>query len=206
MVIRPTLALALIASSAAAVLAQQPETTGGAVITSEPGKASIVHMVEISTQVVGIDKTARSMMLRGSGGKTVEVVAGDEVRNFDQIKLGDVVRARYMEAVVLKLEPSKGPPGDVSVSEGSSQAKPGEQPAISGRRQITAIAEVTDVDPTESTITLKGPEGKEVTLDVRNPDQFKVVKKGDRVEVTYTQAVALSVEPASAKASPPKRE
>jgi hypothetical protein len=31
---------------------------------------------------------------------------------------------------------------------------------------------------------------------VRNPDQFKVVKKGDQVEVTYTEALALSVEPA----------
>ena len=36
-----------------------------------------------------------------------------------------------------------------------------------------------------------------VTLDVRNPDQFKVVKVGDEVEVTYTEALALSVEPAS---------
>jgi hypothetical protein len=35
-----------------------------------------------------------------------------------------------------------------------------------------------------------------VTLAVRNPEQFKVVKKGDQVEVTYTEALALSVEPA----------
>jgi hypothetical protein len=36
-----------------------------------------------------------------------------------------------------------------------------------------------------------------VTLDVMNPDQFKVVKVGDQIEVTYTEAIALSVEPAS---------
>ena len=35
-----------------------------------------------------------------------------------------------------------------------------------------------------------------MTLNVQNPDQFKVVKKGDQVEVTYTEALALSVEPA----------
>jgi len=31
---------------------------------------------------------------------------------------------------------------------------------------------------------------------VQNPEQFKVVKKGDQVEATYTEALALSVEPA----------
>jgi len=50
--------------------------------------------------------------------------------------------------------------------------------------------------PTHGTITLKGPRGKVVVLDVRNPEQFKVVKQGDQVEVTYTEALALSVEPA----------
>jgi hypothetical protein len=95
------------------------------------------------------------------------------------------------------LRKTKGASGDVSVSEGSTQAKPGEPPAFAGGRQVTAIAEVTSVDPQESTITLKGPQGNVVTLDVHNPDQFKVVKEGDQVEVTYTEAVALSVEPAS---------
>ena len=65
-----------------------------------------------------------------------------------------------------------------------------------GPRQVTLVAEVTAVDPAKSTITLKGPKGKEVTLNVQNPDQFKVVKKGDQVEVTYTEALALSVESA----------
>jgi len=36
-----------------------------------------------------------------------------------------------------------------------------------------------------------------VTLNVQNPDHFKVVKKGDQVEVTYTEALALAVEPAA---------
>jgi hypothetical protein len=63
--------------------------------------------------------------------------------------------------------------------------------------QITAIAEVTDVNPQKAQITLKGPRGNIVELDVRNPDQFKVVKEGDQVDVTYTEAMAVSVEPAS---------
>jgi hypothetical protein len=66
---------------------------------------------------------------------------------------------------------------------------------------------VTAVNQKASTITLKGPRGNSVTLDVKNPEQFKVVKVGDDILVTYTEAVAISVEPASkpeAKKAPKK--
>ena len=66
------------------------------------------------------------------------------------------------------------------------------------------IADVVAVDPKASTITVKGPKGNLVTLDVQNPDQFKVVKKGDQIEVTYTEALALSVEPAAKPAAAKK--
>lgn len=194
-----TLALALVAPTlAATALAQQPSMSGGTVVRSEPGNASVVHVVETSAEVVRIDKASRTVMLKGWQGDTVDVVAGDDVKNFDQIKLGDFVIVRYTQALALKLAKSKGDPGDISVSEGSTQAKPGEEPAFAGARQVNAVAVVTAVDPEKKEITLQGPRGNAVTLDVRNPDQFKVVKKGDQVQVTYTEAVALSVEPASA--------
>jgi hypothetical protein len=46
-----------------------------------------------------------------------------------------------------------------------------------GAQQISAIATVTAVDQKKSTITRKGPGGNVVTLNVQNPDQFKVVMK-----------------------------
>ena len=126
----------------------------------------------------------------------MDVVAGDEVKNFDQIKLGDFVVVRYAEALTLELRKTKARAGNVSVNEGRRAGDARRAAGGRGRRQITAIATVIAVDPKKSTITLKGPRGNVVTLDVHNPDQFKVVKKGDQVEVTYTEALALSVEPA----------
>ena len=192
-----TVALALIAASfAVSAFAQKPDVKGGAVVTSEPGRASAVRAVEVSAQVVSIDKATRTVTLKGPQGNVVDVVAGDEVRNFEQIKVGDFVLVRYAQALTLELRKVKGAVGDVTVREGAVRAKPGERPGAAGAREVTAIATVTAVDPKKSTITLKGPRGNVVTLDVQNPDQFKVVKKGDQVEVTYTEAVALSVEPA----------
>ena len=203
---RWTVALALIAAALAApVFAQTPDAAGGAVVTSEPGRASIVRAAELSAQVVGIDKATRTVTLKGPKGNIVDIVAGDEVKNFDQIKLGDFVVARYAEALQLELKKTKVKAGDVTVTEGAARAKPGERPAVAGAREVTAIADVVGVDPKKSTITLKGPRGNVVTLNVQNPDQFKVVKKGDQVEVTYTEALALSVEPAPKPAAATKK-
>ena len=190
-------ALALIAAAmGSSVLAQQPGATGGAVLASEPGKAAMARTVEVSAQVIALDKATRTVTLKGPKGEAIDVVAGEEVRNFDQIKVGDNVVARYVAALTLELKKTKVAAGDPTVREGLAKAQPGERPAVAGARQITAIADVTAVDPQKSTITLKGPRGNVVTLNVQNPDQFKVVKKGDQVEVTYTEAVALTVEPA----------
>jgi len=192
------LALALVtAALSTTALAQQP-ATGSAVLASEPGKAAVVSTASMSAQVVGIDKATRTLTLKGPKGNVADIVAGDEVRNFDQIKVGDLVVARYLEALTLELRKTKAAAGagDAAVREGAARAKPGERPAVAGGRQVTVIADVTAVDPQKSTITLKGPRGNSVTLNVQNPDQFKVVKKGDQVEVTYTEALALSVEPA----------
>jgi hypothetical protein len=80
---------------------------------------------------------------------------------------------RYTEAIALELRKTKAADGDVTVREAGERAKPGERPAAAGERRIA-------VDPKESTITLKGPRGNIATLAVHNPDQFKVVKKGDQ--------------------------
>ena len=60
-------------------------------------------------------------------------------------------------------------------------------------------ADVIDVNEKDKTITLRGPKGRVVVLDVQNPDHFKVVKKGDQIEADYAEAVVLSVQKPGAK-------
>ena len=44
----------------------------------------------------------------------------------------------------------------------------------------------------EEVVTLKGPQ-RTVDLKVRDPEQFKLIAKGDQVEAKYTQALAIAV-------------
>jgi hypothetical protein len=172
--------------------AQTPATTTTQ-MSSEPGKVHMQQTTEMSARVVGIDRADRIVTLKGLKGNTVDVVCGDEVRNFDQIKLGDQVTARYVESLYLELKKTSSGVRERIESESATRAKLGERPAGAAVREVVVLADVTDVDPKNQTITLRGPK-KTVTLPVKNPDQFKVVKKGDQVEATYTQAFAISVD------------
>ena len=177
----------------AAAQAPKPAVTTSSV-TSEPGKASIVSTAEVTATITAIDKTTRTVTLKGPN-RTVDVVAGEEVRNFDRLKVGDRVAVKYVEALTLELKKTKGQQ-DTKVETAAIRAKPGDRPAGAVGREITVLADVVGVDPKKSIISLKGPHGDVVDLKVQNPDQFKVVKVGDQVEVVYTQALAVSVTPA----------
>ncbi|WP_332672967.1 hypothetical protein [Aromatoleum sp.] len=186
------LALATFALPAAA---EQPAPTGSTVTLSKPGKAAIVSSARITAEVLAVDKATRTVRLKGPQGHAVDVVCGEEVRNFDQIKEGDVVVAQYSQALVLDLKKGGG------IRERSERgtlerSAPGEQPAGMAARQVTIVADVIAVDPEKRIITLKGPD-RIVDLEVQNPEHFNVVMKGDRVEAVYTEALALSIEPAS---------
>lgn len=178
--------------------AQKPGVTGGTVLMSEPGKAVVASTAQITATVVAIDKATRTLTLKGPQGKSVDVVAGDEVRNFDQIKVGDQVVAKYVEALSMELMKTRTT-GAPTENVGAVRAKPGERPAGAIGREVTALVDVVAVDPKKSIISIKGPRGNVFDLKVQNPDQFKVVKKGDQIQVTYTEALAMSVEPAPKK-------
>lgn len=182
---------------APAALAQKAPVAGGA-ISSEPGKVSAARIVEVSAGVTAIDKATRTVTLKGPQGRIFDVVAGDEVRNFDQIKPGDQVVVRYMQALAMAVRKGGGI-RESSESADALRTKAGEKPGGAVARQVTALADVIDVNQAKKTITLKGPKGNVIELDVQNPDHFKVVKKGDQVEVDYVESMAVAVVPAAKK-------
>ena len=200
----PAMTAALLIACPLSALSQAPKPpAAGAVIASEPGKAAVVATAEVYATVVAIDKATRTVTLRGPK-RTIDVVCGDEVKNFDQIRLGDTVVVQYIQALTLELKKTKAPL-DAKGEVVAGRAAPGTRPGAVVGRQVTVLADVVAVDPKNSVISLKGPRGNVIDLDVRNPDHFKVVKKGDQVEAVYTEALAIAVTPVSKKADAKKK-
>lgn len=194
------ISLALFAAGIATAQAQ-PAPSASTVVTSTPGKAAAVSTVDLAATVVAIDKATRTVTLKGAQGRTLEVVCGEEVRNFDQIRVGDQVNARYQESLTLELKKTQAPTGTTGATV-TARAAPGARPGGVVGREVQVLADVVAVDAAKSIISLKGPQGNIVDLKVQNPDHFKVVKIGDQVEATYTQALAIAVTPAAKPAAP----
>jgi hypothetical protein len=116
------------------------------------------------------------------------------VRNLPQVKVGDEVTASYYESLAYEVKkPGTATPG-ATVAEETGRAKPGEKPAGAGARVTTLVATITGIDKAAGTVTLQGPTGKATTVKARDPRNLDRVTVGDLVEITYTEAVAVTVD------------
>lgn len=191
------LGAALVAAASLPALAQnKPAATAAVMTASAPGTGTIAMSVTVTSTVTAIDKATRAVTLKGPEGKLNTVTAGADVRNFDQIKVGDMVVARYMEALTLTLKKDgKELVAKTEQADGARSAA-GAKPAGIVGRQVEVTADVVAVDAKTQTLTLKGPK-QTVELKVPDPKQFALVKVGDQIQATYTEALALSVETAA---------
>lgn len=179
--------------------------TGSVVTSSAPGKGAIAETVKVQATIAAIDKKTREVKLKGAQGDELTVTAGPEVKNFDNMKVGDLVTVEYLRALALELKKGGGLVVQRTEQSGGAAAKPGEKPAGAVGRQVKVVADVVDVDPAKQMIKLKGPQ-RTVDLHVADPEQFKRVAKGDQVEATFTEAVAVAVTPAKTDAAPSKAD
>lgn len=188
------LAVLVAAALSPLTLAQKPEVSGA--VATAPGKGAAVQVVKATATVEAVDPATRTVTLKLPRGETRSVVAGEEVRNFDQIKAGDKVTVKYLEAFTIELK--KEGKAIVGRTETGSleRAAPGQKPGGVATREVTAITDVVAVDAKKKTVTVKNDKGETIDLNIRDPEQLKLVKKGDQIEATYTEALAISLEPA----------
>ncbi|NUX52797.1 hypothetical protein [Paraburkholderia youngii] len=174
------------------------QTEAPVTVKSEPGKVTATSTVKTTSTVVSIEPGTRTVVLKDAKGKVVQVVVGEEARNFDQIKVGDVVKVEYSQALTMMLKKGNAPL-TANETQTLERAPEGAKPGGSASRQVTIMANVIAVDHQSGVVTLKGPQGNTVDLAVQDPEQLKRIKKGDQIQAVYTEAVAIAVEPVAGK-------
>jgi Cu/Ag efflux protein CusF len=188
---------ALLGALCLPALAQQKPAADAAVVTaSAPGKVSMAATVKAVGTVEAIDKATRQVTIKGPKGNVATVTAGPDVRNFDQIKVGDQVIVQYLEALSLTLKKDGKELRARTDTTDAARAAAGDKPAGVVARQTEVTADVIAVNAKTQVITLRGPK-QTVELKVPDAAQFKLIKVGDQIQAVYTEAVALSVEPAA---------
>jgi Cu/Ag efflux protein CusF len=178
----------------------QPAPSTQAGVAKAPGAVAGAATTEVTAKVIAVDPAQRTVTLQGAGGKTRTIEVGDQVRNFDQIKVGDTVHAKYTQALALELKKGGGSMAAPTEERAITPAPaPGAKPGGTAARRITATAEVIAVDPAKQLVTLRGPGGNEVDVEAQDPSQLQNIKKGDHVQVTYVEAIAIAVAETPAK-------
>jgi ribosomal 50S subunit-recycling heat shock protein len=192
------LAGVLVLSIAAGGWAAEPAGTSPAKKV-EPPSWRTSSVVEETATVEAIDQSTRMVTLKGPKGNSVTFKAGEQVRNLAQVKVGDEVKFAYYESIAVRVL-KKGEAFPTAGEMGAmARAKKGEMPAGVVGKAVAANATITAIDMAAKTATLKGEDGKTVTVTPLRPEKLKEVKVGDRLVITYTEAVAVKVEKAEKK-------
>jgi Cu/Ag efflux protein CusF len=108
------------------------------------------------------------------------------------LKIGDKVTAKYYDNVVLNVKK----PGEAAVdSSNSAVTRAAGGAAGTAAHQRTITATITAIDNALPSISFSGPNGWKYTTRVEDKAALAKVKVGDKVDITWTQAMILSLEP-----------
>jgi len=142
-------------------------------------------------KVIAVDHEKRDLTVV-TKKDTVIVTCGPEVKNFEQIAHGDMVKTRYTETVTIQVQPG-GTPGSSSEKR-ESGASPGESPAGTVSQKTHFSATITAIDKASGTVTLKDEKGESFTLTPRDVHNLDKVKVGQLAHFTFEQVAAVWVE------------
>jgi hypothetical protein len=146
-----------------------------------------------------VNPATRALVLNSGQGVRVALVAGPDVRNLDQIKVGDRVVAVYHQALAAEVKPRGTPITAPVAADRIERAKPGEKPGGAAGVSVAMTVHIESVDKSFNTVSFKRSDGIVRTVAVEDPDAQRFIhtlRPGDPVEIVYTEALAVSVVPA----------
>jgi hypothetical protein len=184
----PTLA----ADQSTAASAPKPEAAMSA--KPAPFVKESLHQMTATVEAVSMD--TREVTLRGTDGTSQTIKVGPEARNLGQVKVGDKVTVSYYEGLTAQMRMHDKPNEGFQTAAGAVAAAPGERPGGAAAQSIASTVTIDSVDVPGSMVTFHRPDGVVVSMPIRTDEGRKFVstlKKGDVVDVMYTEALAVDV-------------
>jgi hypothetical protein len=160
---------------------------------SKPAAAVVVDVVAVEATVEAIDYDKRVITLKGPEGNVRAFKVRKNIKNFDQIKVGDKIKSEYVESFAVFIRKSDKPASADEAREVMVAPK-GQKPEAAAVDTVEVTAKVEAIDYKNRTVSLKGPEGNTRTFTVdKRVKGFKKIKKGDDVTLRHTEAFVVSV-------------
>ena len=165
---------------------------------SPKGKPDAAGAIEVdaitaTSKVTAVDSAKRTVTLTNEAVESNTYKLGKKVRNFDQIKVGDQVKATLLESVAVVVRKSSAPP-DAAEGRLVAVAPMGAMPGVIMAKAREITAKIVSVDTQARTVTVEGPMGGKPTIKVGPKVNLNDLQAGDDVTLRVTDALAISVE------------
>jgi hypothetical protein len=158
--------------------------------------ANAADVTTFTAKVVAVSHAKRTVTLVGPMGKEVTLNVGREVQNLSQIRRGDKLVVKYLEAISVSLDTNVVGRSKTVTTSAPVTAPAGDKPGVAQARQTVIVAAVDSVNTATSHILVQGPEGRYVEVKVKDPAVMKTIKAGDKIVLTYTEAIVVDLKPA----------
>jgi len=170
---------------------------GGLVIGVAGQAQAQVKVIQGDTETVtatveAVEQNTRTVVMRTKDGdlRTVQLGPSAQIAN---IHVGDAVNATYYENIVIRKKPAGE--ADVDTLEAGVHRGNTKAGGTVGLQQ-TVTATITGVDQNVPSISLTGPRGWTYSSKVQDKQALAQVKVGDKVDITWTEAILVAVTPA----------
>ena len=161
--------------------------------------ATVEETVKETVTVQSVDVPNRIVTVKESDGTTQTLEVSDKVKNLPQLKAGDRITVSFTKALAAEIKKPGAAPTPTQATETQSTAPEGSTPGAKSHQMVKTEITVKSVDTAKNTLTFVGPQGRTRTITAVKPEMqelLKQMKPGDKVEVAYTEALAIDVQPA----------
>jgi hypothetical protein len=155
--------------------------------------------ITVRGTVEAVDPALRVVRIRGAQGNVVTLDVPASITRFNEVRVGDVVTVAYYDVVNIRPK-DPGEPAVDTIAEPTTTRTPGTLPGATVAKQRVATVTITAWDAATGTVTFTGPKGQSYTrrvADTLDPAVRQRLQVGDRADITWTEAVRLSVERAN---------
>lgn len=168
-----------------------------AACTMNNQQAEVGDAAAVSATVAAVNPATRTIDLITAEGETIRMTATPEMRNFDQIEVGDIATLEMQGSIQVQLA-SPGAPAEPQTFAVFGRAPEGARPGAFAGMVTTATVRFVSYNPATFEAALILPDGDAVTVPVEpGMRAFAAARTaGDRIDVTMTDAIAMFVDPA----------
>jgi Cu/Ag efflux protein CusF len=158
-----------------------------------PKPVSESSEVHFTGTIEAISPSTREVTVNVNGKYHTFAVKPD-VKRFDELKVGDKLSGSYHEAILVEVR-KPGAPAPAPVSDEPTRvAGQGVKPSGAIVRQERGTVEVKAIDRKVPSITVLTDDKRTVSFKVEKPERLQGLKVGDKIDITYTEALIVNVE------------